>query len=241
MMNLKEITIAFTTTIATSQIAAAIPFLQLDIIGGSYVAGMEESTIANSDPFTVVALIDSTSNKYSAAGTYYLSVAVIPGISPEPALPPDLGSFSLNGTSYNVTGDMLYGTPPITAADLGSHGIFDTYFLEFSFDLTSSYGVQAYDVEPASGPGGDPVQDAAGTLRGVDFDIDTTLLDPNYELHFDLYTYTGNKLDQKAPFSHDAASGEGMHPVPESGMTLAMLGMSLIALVGAHRKLREAA
>jgi hypothetical protein len=62
----------------------AIPALQLDIGGGSYVGGADESTIANSDSFKLYALLIPDSDN-PLAGTYRISAALYPkdGLGPD--------------------------------------------------------------------------------------------------------------------------------------------------------------
>jgi hypothetical protein len=218
--------------------AAALPTLQLDIVGGTYDP-VDQTTVANADAFTLRTLLKA--NATNLAVPYFLSVAIEPGLAlSNPA--PDIGSFKVNGTSY--TGSMLtWGTPPTNVPDtqsgnLSPHGIYPTYYLELQFSFASAGTVAAYNVQTDAA--------ASGSLRFVDFQIDVTGLRSAYNLHFDLYNeafrngdYT---VDRFAPFSHDAASGPGGYDppvlVPDSAAVagLLLLGLALLALPARLRR-----
>lgn len=207
----------------------AIPTLQLDIPNGVYNT-VDETTYATTPNFTLRALLNSTS--YS--GTYYISAAIVPNLGPS-SPPPNVGSFTINGTTY-TTANMTWGTPPINVADnlngggpgnLGAHDVFPTYYLELAFNFDATHTVGAYNTADGT--------TSPGSLFYHDFSIAVGNLLPGYALHFDLYDErikSGNwTLDDFAPFSHDAQSGA----VPDGGLTLAMLGFGLTGL-GALRR-----
>ncbi len=221
--------------------AAALPTLQLDIVGGTYDP-FDQTTVANSDSFTLRTLLKATASNLSVP--YYLSIAIEPGLPlTNPA--PNIGSFSVNGTSY--TGSMLtWGTPPTNVPDsqtgnLSPHGIYPTYYLELQFSFVGSASMSAYNVQTDAS--------ASGSLRYVDFQIDVTGLRSAYNLHFDLYNErfrSGDySVDKFAPFSHDAASGPGGFDPPPVRVpdvapvaVLMLFGTALIALPFRSRRRR---
>lgn len=217
--------------------AWAVAFLQLDISDGAYV---NETTHNTTDPFTLWALVDSGSTKYSAGTTYYLSIAVVPKQTADSTMP-NFGSFDFNGTVYDANSAWSFGTPPLADPlrqgvpdpdfrNLGPHDIFETKYLEVSFNNPLG---RATEYNSADSPGG-LVDSANGTLFYNSFEVDTTLLGDGYELHFDLYTIDSrNKLAAFAPFSHDAQTNG---KVPDGGTTLVLLGTALTGLGLLRRK-----
>ena len=233
--------------------AEAYPVLQLDIVGGYYDEAT--STIVSTGPtFQLVALLTPNGNKPVSellAEKYFISVALSPKTGPAPI--PSLGSFSWNGTSYDITDDMTYGVPPLEGVlgdatpdpgDLPDHGSYPTFFREFEFSFSAAQTAASYDT--AVDPGG--FSAGTGSYYQV-FDIGMTL-PPEYQLHFDLYNseirtkcagrprscITDEDVDKFAPFSHDAESGNPPPPVPEPASML-LLGAGVGA--GALRKLRK--
>jgi hypothetical protein len=234
--------------------ASAVPMLQLDIAGGTYDP-VTETIMADGSPFTLYAVLTpqpNTSAKDLAkllSATYYVAVALVPQTSTQA----DLGSYSFNGTSYQVTGDMTYGVPPFELVpalqgqdpgDLPTHGVYPTFFNEMPFTFSSSQKAQTYDT--STNPGG-LVPSASGGSYYVAFTIDTLPLSPDTALHFDLYDtdvrQCGTKMNKGAnaacpdvdvndfaPFSHDAQSIPPPPPLPEP-TTVALFGTGLAAVV----------
>lgn len=181
----------FATTLAVATIFGvsfghAVPTLQLDIGGGTY-DWSSETMVANGSPFTLYALL-TPDNDSGLGSTYYISAAVVPKFGPSGS---NLGSFTFNAATIDVTADMTYGVPPlhdvdggiVDSQDLSDHGIFDTYFTEFAFQFDSALTTQTYDAQKNSGG-------LVGTGTGSyyqAFSIDTSGIDYPYVIHFDLY------------------------------------------------------
>jgi len=213
----------------------AVPYLQLDADPAIYVGPPEESIVATEPHFTLYALVNSLSGDAPVAfaddppnlgevGDFYLSVALVPNPGEPPG--PDLGSFDFEGITYDVVGDMIYGTPPIEdwlkQNDLPSHGIYETYFYEFEFQLDPLKRAALYDSQVS--PGGPGPYVADGPLYYQDFDVDVSELSSTYNLHVDLYTKGLDSIDKFAPFSHDFVT-----PIPAS-VILGILGLGVVGL-----------
>jgi hypothetical protein len=230
--------------------AEAVPLLQLDMKDGVYDTSSETIVGPGGGPFTLYAILSPKATwsqdviNYFLGQTYYISVAVTPAIGPAPA---DLGSFVFQGSNVDVSADMIYGTPPVETlssydtGDLENHQIYPTFFQQFSFQFQSADKALTYD--SALTPGG-PTPSTTGGSYYATFTGDTSLLNANYELHFDTYNTmllycAGNAdsacrdldVDIYALFSHDAQTS---HEVPEP---TTMAGMMVgLAGVGAWRR-----
>lgn len=196
----------------------ALPSLQLDIGGGYYNSSgnplyNDETVVATGQNFTLYALME-TSKKTSLSDTYYLSMALFP----RTASPGDPGSFIFNGRTINVTTDMLYGNPGLPA-----HDIFQTNYLLYGFNFNPQNTVGKYNVQDSPGGFGQP-----GTgLYYTAFNVDTSGLGNGLSVHFDLFN-----SETKAPFSHDAQSGNA--PIPEPA-TFGLMASGLAGLLGFKR------
>ena len=211
----------------------AIPYLQLDADPAEYIAGDEESIVTTDLQFTLYALIDSTSEFFDD-DTFYISAAIVPDPGESDPVP-NLGSYTFgDNTPIDIVGDMKYGTPPIEAylqsKDLPSHGIYETYYHEYSFKLQDILNNTATPYNSQVIQGG-PTYNPTGTLYYQAFDVDVSGLIHGYAMHFDLYT---NKWDEKkgtyvidnfAPFSHDVLSA----PIP-GAVILGILGLGLAGI-----------
>ena len=265
-----RIMVALCALAVWSSDAQAVPLLQLDIIGGHY-DDATQTIISDGPTFQLVALLspggskgnnsnqaDDTSVEDLLATTYYISAAITPQVG-QPGS--DIGSFSFDGDSIDATSEMDYGTPPLDEyvanndAELPGHGIFPTYFSEFSFQFDADNRTTEYNTEDNAGQG--PTPNPLGTTYYQLFTVDASGLDAGFQLHFDLYdiyvrraadcrtrrgvtSCTPEDLDAGnfAPFSHDAESGEGAPPVPEPATLLLTLG-GIGAIAARRRKLRQ--
>src|SRR5574337_940047 len=87
----------------------AIPTLQLDIDGGYYDYGTE-TIVATGNTFTLYAFLTGKKGEVAFDDTFYISAGVVPQVGPSNV---NLGSFTFNGATTDVTDDMVYGVPPI--------------------------------------------------------------------------------------------------------------------------------
>jgi hypothetical protein len=227
--------------------AFAYPILQLDIIGGYYDT-TTQTIISGGPDFTLVALLTPKAGGIEGLinDTYYISAAVTPQTGPTDI---SLGSFTWNESNYDVTEDMIYGTPPLElglagadAGDLEGHSIFPTFFQEFSFQFSPTQRAVTYDT--AENPSGlVPTTATTDISYFATFNVTTSLLGNN-ELHFDLYNAYLQKCrgggtcvyDEDvayfAPFSHDA---ESSHKVSEP-QSMAMMSVGLFLAGRALRR-----
>lgn len=231
----------------------AEPSLQVDILSlTTTYDNVNEDVVTQNSQFTV-RLLGGTGTQgkpVSLFTQYRMSIAVTPKTGP---LSATLGSFLLNGTQIDVTGDMTFGTPPVELfannETLQGHGIFDTFFREETFEWNLADVTQINNVQ--DNPGGstgacDPQVEAC--LFFLDFSVDTAQLDPTVELHFDLYEPEFDSNDEivgiaeKAPFSHDANTN-GRIPPEETGIpeptSIILLGVGLAGLSVMTRRRRR--
>lgn len=186
LLNVTRIAFGF-ALYALTNIAHAVPSLQLGISGGTY-DNATQTIVASSSSFSLYAYLIPDSNN-PISDIYSISMAV----SPQVSSPSSLGSFSVDGNVIDVTSGMNYGIPPAdldiettsggASNDLPTHGAFPTYFTQRSFTFSLLDKSAKFDtaLNPALGP-----QPGTG-MYFKKFDIDVSNLDPNYSIHFDLY------------------------------------------------------
>jgi hypothetical protein len=217
---MRKIPFLVTAIALASGAVQALPVLQLDIAGGTY-DNATQTTVTGASQFDLSALL----NSQSAAGTYYISMA----LTPQTSVGGNYGSFTVNGHTVNATANMVYGTPPLEAdqafdpGDLSAHSIYPTYFYEYAFSFDPTKTVGAYNVADNT--------TAPGSLFSQTFHLDVSGMTGGAGLHFDLYDEVarGGDLDvgRFAPYSHDAEYAPPS--VPEPG-TLGLMGLGLCAI-----------
>ena len=161
----------------------ATPTLQLNIGGGTYNSATQTvvaPTNTASNIFKLYAyLIEDRNSNDLVSDTYYISLA----LSPQVSSPMNPAAFVFSGQTLNVSSDMTYGTPP-----LSSHGVFPTYFTEWAFTFNPSLKTQEFNTQdnPGLNPTLRPYVDRPMFYQ--EFAVDVSNLDPNYTVHFDLYS-----------------------------------------------------
>ena len=243
MRNYVAAAIAAVVWVGAASQVEAYPLLQLDIIGGTYDP-TTETIVSDGSSFTLVALLTPKPNTNPAAllaAHYYISAAVSPRVGPVGS---SIGTYTWNGSTYRVTEDMTYGSPPLEGldattdpGDLPDHGAFPTYFTELSLNFSAANRTVAYNTQNRALAGAplNLAAPAAGDQAAYYQLITvTTSLADGYQLHFDLYdTYLMEKckrgtctsdedVDHFAPFSHDAESGTQRVPEPGSLLLLSL-------------------
>ncbi|MEA5509033.1 choice-of-anchor N protein [Crocosphaera sp. UHCC 0190] len=225
--------------------AFAIPNLQLNVTGGTYLSGDESGTNVDGsggtiNPFTLN-LLCQTANGNNAnrnicpTNNYFFSIALLDAGMNSLTNGFDftnIGSFSVKNLATNLTTiytpnstDFSFGHPGTSASGaLQPHGVFDTWYKEVSIgNFATSPKTLSVDAVNANA-GFDPT---AGTQcppnSGCDmfyqqFEIDIANLSNQVKLHFDFYNKNANgSVKQNAPFSHDVVStvGGGGNPPDE--------------------------
>lgn len=230
--------------------AAAVPALQLDILGGTYDTASETIFAPASNTFSVYAYGRATLSGV-LSDDFFLSIALVPASS----APASLGSFSYTvnsvTTTVSVTGGMTYGTPPLETilggagfdpGDLPSHGMYPTWFAEAKFKFSPGDQSGVYDTQ--ANPGWGPQPGTGMYYKRFDFNI--AGLPVGYGLHFDLYSekvcINGRgqcngrgdiDVDKFAPFSHDAQA----MVIPEpSAYAMLLAGLGVLGFFARRRK-----
>ena len=162
--------------------------------------------------------------------------------------------------TISVVAGMTYGTPPVETlagnitttdpGDLRSHGIFETYFREFSFNFNNELQIKVYDAQTSTSAHKELSEAGSGGMYFMPFLVDLSDLKSTESIHFDLYsealakkTTTDLGIDQFAPFSHDA-EGKGLddgkllrpQSIPDGGTTVLLLGAAMCSGEALRRK-----
>ena len=204
----------------------AEPLLQLDIEGGVY-DNSTETLVATGPVFTLYALLTPGGGDTIADllnDFYYISALLTPKTGEPGGI---FGWFEFDGATdadgndlgggvdavdnpYLVTGDMTYGSPPIDACeldpescggdpgDIGGHDIFETYFIEFEFQLTDLLQTATHNTETDGGGFRGLVPDGNRSYL-IAFQVDLTDLYTDYFIHFDLYSTELSKKSDAEP------------------------------------------
>jgi len=213
-MKMNKLILSIASAVALTSPTWAIPTLQLDITGGVYDP-VTETTIATTNPFTLVALYDTAHP--DSTTSFFISASIIPMTSD----PTSFGSFTIDGVKYGGGGPgvLNYGTPPVDTAfpSLPPHGIFPTIYAEVPFSFDPANTTPGYNTADGT--------TSPDTLLFQHFNINVAGLLPGVVVHFDLYDeiikdHPADATDTDfAPFSHDAQSLDAP-PVPDGGTTV---------------------
>jgi hypothetical protein len=234
-MQIAKLLAAFSIVLAGIS-AEASPILQLGITNGSYDSGSND-VITTDDIFTLNAYGKAKSGSAVSLGaTYFISIAIM---AEEALNPANFGSFMIGANTYTLA-DLVFGNPPFEAdlgkqgGDLGSHDVYDTWFLQYAFQFSGSD--LTADVNVENTPAFDPLANAGTDYYFKSFNVNTQGLFAGYNLHFDLFDTVVNKkgdvtIGGHAPFSHDASTAYISSPssVPEPA-TLVIFAFSLAGL-----------
>ncbi len=208
------------------------PALQLNVTGGTYIGGDEESgTNVDSsgntiNTFTLNALCQNAgggpNQVFCNANDYFISIALLDSdMNPIAGPLPDFGSFEFDGTSYNpsdfsqggpqgLPGHDVFNPDPGTWFTEVAIGMFDTLPTALSADVEDD---PEYDPTSVAATDCDPNNDC--DLFVQQFLVDITDLSEDYKIHFDLYLKDAsgsvpNGPGSNAPFSHDVVSTVGL-------------------------------
>ena len=206
--------------------AMAVPSLQLYIDGATYDP-TTETWISFENDFDLYVIGNGNLSDVLVS----MALSTPEGIDPNGDV-----SIDVNGSTY---GSWTWGYAPLSNIpaewdggdeDLPTHGIYPAWYTEFSAgDFGEVGGIG--DVQPPSTwnptmgyiPGGNHL----GEYKMYSISVTGDAF-----VHFDAYTTVNGKIDEFAPFSHDAGTG-----IPEPA-TMLLFGLGL-AGAGVVRKLRK--
>lgn len=163
------------------------------------------------------------------------------------------GTTGVTAATVDVTADMELGQPSTEhGKNLPTHGVYESFYAMAQFQFEGPPTLAGMNTQDDAGKTPAPGSD----MYARSFDIDTSGLNSQYEIHFDLFT----EIDKgpsargasryklvKAPFSHDAASWPpGDTPpgpsteVPEPA-AFTLFGLGVLGLGVARRRRRKQA
>ncbi len=170
----------------------AVPALQLDIDGGDYVGGDEESTITGDREFIldVMATVNNTATEDQGGqlntaevlgNTFFVSIAILGIDTNDPSLLAGFGTLIVTDPAGNVHmldgSTAVWGTPASDGRvtgnpeDIGKHDIFERFYFELEFPFVGTETCGTYNTQTDGNMG----VDYSGTGSGYrSFDIDMT-------------------------------------------------------------------